>query len=305
MGTALATPQQINSLRRVLESEKAQQQLVSAAGNELTAKRMTRLCLTACTKNPKLLDCTQQSIILSLLTASQLGLEVNGRDAHLVPFKDQCQLIPDYKGLVKLAVRSPRVKQFFAQVVYANDQFEVEYGTSPSIHHVPTTGERGPLIATYAVAKINTADPIFTVMYKQDIDKRKAVSKTANRPDGPWKLWPEEMWKKTVAKALCKWLPLGDRFESAVEHDNQVDTIDVDPIQTRTPEQLTADLTGDDRRTLDDSERDATEKDMADIADRLDLLSKEELEQFAKDCQPIVTVADCRKAHEWLQARGK
>ncbi len=152
MATATAEPKKQNTqltkqqakfqnLRTLLERGKGQLQLAMA--KHLDPDRMIRLALTAATRNPKLFDCTQESIGLALLTASQLGIEPNGRDGHLVPYKTQCQFLPDYKGLIKLAYRNPRVQSFAATAVHANDEFEFQYGTDSFIRHRPALSDRG------------------------------------------------------------------------------------------------------------------------------------------------------------------
>lgn len=215
---------QVNNLRSMLERGKSQLELAMA--EHVNPERMIRLALTAATHNPKLLECNQQSIGLALLTASQLGIEPNGRDGHLVPYKRICQFIPDYKGLIKLAYMNKRVS-FSVAVVYEHDDFEVDLGTDAKIRHKPTLiGDRGQMIAAYAICKLKDAEDIFVVMNKEDILKRRAMAQTTK----VWDAWPEEQWKKTVLKNLSKLVPLGPQFEQAVSHDNSVEAGKSSPI---------------------------------------------------------------------------
>ena len=70
-----------------------------------TPDRFIRIALTALTRTPKLTTCDHGSFFQALLDLSQLGLEPDGRRAHLIPFRNnkrncvECQLIIDYKGL--------------------------------------------------------------------------------------------------------------------------------------------------------------------------------------------------------------
>lgn len=201
----------------VLERGKGQLELAMA--KHMNADRMIRLALTAATRNPKLFDCTIESIGLSLLTASQLGIEPNGRDGHLVPYKTECQFLPDYKGLIKLAYRNPRVQSFPAAAVRENDIFEFEYGTNSFIRHIPSLSNRGSLICAYAICKLKDADSQFIVMGKDEIEKRRAKAQTLKI----WDAWPDEMWTKTAVKALSKFIPLGGEFEKAIEYDNKLE----------------------------------------------------------------------------------
>ncbi len=227
MATATAKPKEntqltkqkakFNNLRQLLERGKGQLQLAMA--KHLDPDRMIRLALTAATRDPKLLDCTQESIALSLLTASQLGIEPNGRDGHLVPYKTQCQFLPDFKGLIKLAYRNPRVDSFLAFAVRSNDEFEFQYGTDSFIRHRPVLSDRGELVCAYAICKLKDAESQFVVMGKDSILKRRAKAMTKNI----WDAWPDEMWAKTAVKSLAKFVPLGGEFEMAVDHDNNIE----------------------------------------------------------------------------------
>ncbi len=185
----------------------------------LDPDRMIRLALTAATRNPKLLDCTQESIGLSLLTASQLGIEPNGRDGHLVPYGKDCQFLPDFKGLIKLAYRNPRVNSFIAVAVRSNDEFEFQYGTDSFIRHRPALSNCGDLVCAYAICKLKDAEAQFVVMGKEAIEKRRAKAMTKNI----WDAWPDEMWAKTAVKSLAKFVPLGGEFEMAVDHDSNIE----------------------------------------------------------------------------------
>src|ERR1035437_9236031 len=112
MSTTMTTKESKGKqLVQYLTSDAMKTRIAGALPKHMTADRSIRMALTAANKSPKLLECSMESIGLSLLQASQLGVEINGRDAHLVPFKNKnggydCQLIIDYKGFVQLAYRS-------------------------------------------------------------------------------------------------------------------------------------------------------------------------------------------------------
>jgi len=254
-----------SNLRSMLERGKGQLELAMA--KHLDPDRMIRLALTAATRNPKLFECTQESIGLSLLTASQLGIEPNGRDGHLVPYGKQCQFIPDYKGLIKLAYRNPRVQSFHATAVRTNDEFDFQYGTESYIRHRPALSNPGELVCAYAICKLKDAEAQFVVMGKEAIEKRKAKAMTKN----VWEAWPDEMWAKTAIKSLSKFVPLGGEFEKAVEHDSQIEggeTLNV----------AFAGISG-----SDDSGKSTCDK----LADQLSGNGKKEPEQPAEPVTPI------------------
>jgi hypothetical protein len=80
-------------------------------------------------------------LIAKCLEAAQLGLEPDGRLAHLVPRWNnkkghhECTLNIDYKGYVDLMFRGGFVRRIHADVVYEGDIFVYELGEVKK--HVP------------------------------------------------------------------------------------------------------------------------------------------------------------------------
>jgi recombination protein RecT len=194
------------------------------APKHLTPERITRIAMTSVQQTPKLLDCTPESLLGSVLTCTQLGLEpdgVSGR-AHLIPYKDKCTLVVGYRGLMDLARRSGEIQSLEARVVYKNDTFEYEYGAHPKLRHVPHMGtDHGDCIAAYAVATMRNGSVSFEVMSREEVDaikKRSAAGKS-----GPWVTDYPEMARKTVMRRLCKYLPSSAELQRAVTLDEAAD----------------------------------------------------------------------------------
>ncbi len=233
MTTDLVTRQK-NEIIEYLESGIAE--IEKAASMKVNPVHIIRLVRTAMTKTPKLARCTKESISLALLTALQLGLEPDGYHAHFVPYENRkngtftCQLIPDYKGLVKLAYHAPNITGIYASAVYRNDDFDYSTGTGENyyIKHRPVFTNRGDLIAAYAIAKTDKGSDVFVVMPKEDIEKRKKVSPSSSYDDSPWKKWEAEMYAKTAIKSLAKIIPLGEKVQAIIEYENQLAAIDVE-----------------------------------------------------------------------------
>lgn len=227
-GGMIQRKDQVNDLRKYLYGAKGQLEL--AFEKTMDPDRVIRLCLTAVNKNPGLLQCTPESVALALMTAGQLGLEIDGRNAHLVPFKNQCQLIPDYKGLVQLAYKSGMIEKIVARPVYENDLYEFEFGTNENLRHVPAKEGRGNLYAAYTLVKLKGCAVEFYAYDKTDILKRKNASRSATKSDSPWQNWEAEMWAKTAIKMTAPFLPLGDKFGMAIDHDNAMDAGKTSPL---------------------------------------------------------------------------
>ena len=199
---------------------KMQPQMKMALPRHVSAEMIHRVVLTEVSKNPAILRCTQESVLRAVMEACQLGLVPNSTQglAYLVPYKTTCQLIPGYKGLIKLALQSGKVSKIWAKVVHEEDSLEYEEGVIPKLVHKPfLDGDPGEFVGAYAVAKmINDPDPQFEYMGKTAIDLVRR--KSASGGKGPWADSYEEMAKKTVIKNLCKRLPLdSDRVHLAAE----------------------------------------------------------------------------------------
>ena len=208
------------NIRALLEKSKAQMTL--ALPKHLSADRLLRVAMTSIQKNPKLLDCTQQSLLACVMTCAQLGLEPDQflGQAYLVPFKDTkknvviCTLIPGYRGYIALARRSGEVKSVSAQVVHEKDSFILQYGIDERLEHIPAEGDRGEAKGAYVIFKYKDGGYSFDYMAKGDIEKIRKRSKSAN--EGPWVTDWEEMAKKTVIKRHAKVTPLSVELQTAI-----------------------------------------------------------------------------------------
>lgn len=196
----------------------------------MTEERFAAIVISTAIKSPKIFLCTTESILNCLYQAAQLGLEINAAtgEAYLIPYKTTAQLVPGYKGLVKLAIRSREVRAIEARLVYEGEEptFGVFYGTDSRIEHVPNFEvERAPqrVYAGYAVAKMASGDATFEVMTRKQLDAIWHRSKSAN--DGPWQTDREEMYRKTVTRRLCKYLPLSPELAQAIELVDQAEGI--------------------------------------------------------------------------------
>ena len=214
----------------------------------LTPERMMTLVQLAATKTPRLKDCTPISLFTAVMNASRLGLEI-GQHAHLVPFRNkkgetECAMIPDYRGLVHLAVNSGKVKHMDVRVVYAEDDFNYELGTKPFIHHKPQLGgsrKQEDIVCFYTVSWLADGTPISgEPMTKGEVDAIRKRSKAAD--DGPWVTDYVMMGKKTVVKRDCKMLPQTPELTAAIELDNRAESGDIGTVSDLidTPERVAA-----------------------------------------------------------------
>lgn len=204
--------------------EQMKSEIARCLPKHLTPDRMARIAMTELRKNPKLQECDPLSFIASIMQAAQLGLEpgILG-SCYLIPFwnskigKSECTFMPGYRGFLDLARRSGQIISLVARSVFSNDEFHYQFGLKEDIIHKPAIGERGELVAVYALAILKDGGHQFDVMSKAEIDAVRETSKS--KDSGPWVTHYEEMAKKTVLRRLFKWLPCSVEMQKAVSLD--------------------------------------------------------------------------------------
>jgi len=214
--------------------EKFKGEIARALPKHINPDRMARIALTAFRMTPKLAECDPRSIFAAVIQASQLGLEVGLMgEAYLVPFGDQCQLIPGYTGLMKLARQSGLVQDIYAHEVRVNDKFTLKLGMERSLEHEPLTGpggfpasdeERGEVVGFYAVAVFKDGSRTFVAMSRKEVEKIRDNSKgyqAAKRykKESVWDSDFTAMGLKTAIRRLCKFLPKSPELATALALD--------------------------------------------------------------------------------------
>ena len=219
MGSAMV------QFRADIEKMKPQFQLAMPEG--YSAARMARMCVTVVQQNPKLLDCSRDSVLGAMMTASQLGLypdvSVLGH-AYFLPFKGKCTFVAGYKGLIDLARRSGHVTSIMAYPVYDGDEFDFAYGTDPYIKHKPSTESKDghDITYVYAMAKLRgDKTRQFIVMSREEVEAIRKKSPGKNLV--PWTEHWEQMALKTAIRRLCKYLPLSSELQRATALDEAAD----------------------------------------------------------------------------------
>jgi len=193
-----------------------------ALPKHMDADRMARLALTVLRKTPALSRCSPESFMGALLTAAQLGLELGAtNEAYLVPYGREAQFIVGYQGLVKLFYQHPLAKHVDSQAVFEHDTFDYEYGLTPSLRHKPAIGDRGNVVAYYAVGTLTSGASAFVVLSPQEVAalRQGKVGPSGNIADP--QRWME---RKTVLRQLFKMLPKSTELSRALVADEGVRT---------------------------------------------------------------------------------
>lgn len=206
-------------------------EIKKALPSTITPDRFTRIVLSALSTTPQLAECTPKSFLGAMMTAAQLGMEVNTPlgQCYLIPYMNhgvpEVQFQLGYKGLIDLAYRGGEVQTIQAHTVYENDEFLYEYGLEPKLVHKPAKEGRGAPVAYYAIFRTKSGGYSFEVMSKSDVEAhRDMYSKAANRGFSPWKTNFDEMAKKTVLKAALKYAPLSTEMARSMSTDETIKT---------------------------------------------------------------------------------
>lgn len=220
------------TLRQLIEDMKPE--MARALPAKMSPDRMARIATTVLKQTPALAQCTPDSFLGALMTASQLGLEPGPLGfAYLVPYGNKCTFIVGYKGLIRLARNSGQLVDVWGEIVYENDHFKQTLGLHRDLVHEPAEGDRGKPVRVYAAAELKDGGRPFVVMTYAEVEAIRARSKASR--NGPWVTDWNAMAIKTAIKQLSKWLPLSVEAEAAIVNDGTVRTdysgslMDTDP----------------------------------------------------------------------------
>lgn len=214
------TKSQRQDIRALLQSDRVKQQIALVLPKHMTADRMARVAVTAVLKTPKLADCQPESLLQALMLCSQVGLEPDGRNAHLIPYGTAVQVIFDWKGLVALARRNG-VQNIASDTVCEADAFEW-FRTADGLHFKHVVNWKNPRGNAYAAYCIWKDGDQFDgeVMSRDEIESIRKRSKAGN--NGPWVTDWSEMAKKTVVRRASKKWPLDPETAGAFSADDDV-----------------------------------------------------------------------------------
>lgn len=214
--------QKVATVKTLLSGERFKKDLALALPKHCNPDRQLRVMLTCIGRTPLLAECTQTSLFNSLLTCSGFGLEPDGRQAHLIPFRNsrtntyECQLIVDYKGLVEMAHRSGKVSYIHADLVCDKDDFVFNKGVVEK-HTINFREKRGEVYAVYALCRFKDGTEASTVLSMDEVEDVRKRSKSADK--GPWVTDYGEMAKKSAFRRLSKWIPLSAELKDALDND--------------------------------------------------------------------------------------
>lgn len=221
--TQLTTQQDnFSTLSTLLLGDGMQKQLRLACTKSVTPERLARIALTELRRTPKLLECSQASILGALMQCAQLGLEPGPMGlAYIIPYGKEAQFQVGYKGILNLVWRSGEISSVQSEVVYEGDHFEYANGIPPLLRHVPAENRDSAAKPTHAYCCIGTKSGgwIFRVMTFDEIEShRKQYSQAGGK--SPWVTAWNEQACKTVIKRTAKRAPVSAEAQTAIALDD-------------------------------------------------------------------------------------
>lgn len=197
---------------------KSKQAIELALPKHLNPDRMLRIALTCFSTNPDVRKCSAQSILASIVVASQIGLEpgINGQ-GYLIPYKNTCTFVPGWQGLVGLLNNSGRATAWTG-AVFEGDEWDFQLGSQPRCKHVPgdNYGDETKLRWVYACGKVNGSEmpvieawPIARVWKRRDQFNKVGTSHYSFKH-------PEMYARKAVLLQVLKYMPRSIELQNAM-----------------------------------------------------------------------------------------
>lgn len=214
-----------DTVRGLLKSMEGE--IKNALPSYLPVEKFIRTALTAINSNPKLAECTQDSLLAAIMNSAQLGLEFNTPlgEAYLIPYEDKKRGITTvnfqlgYQGLLKLAYNTGQFKRITAREVRYNEVFDFDYGTGEISHKPCLTGDSGDVIGYYAIYQTKDGGQDVFYFSKADAERYgRTFSQSYN--NGPWKTNFDAMAKKSALIQVLKYAPKAIESQALVQATN-------------------------------------------------------------------------------------
>jgi recombination protein RecT len=202
---------------------KSEAQIQAAMGMGGDAKRFMRICQTEFRSNPKLMECSPESFMLSVFEGARLGLEVGKQlgQYYLIPRAREVVPMLGYRGMIVLGLRHPDVQTITATPVYKGDYFESGENMQGQYFEYKPGGNKNPqeLERVFAVCRLKNGGVVLEVMERSEIEMARMKSQQPH--GGPWRDWYGEMARKTTVRRLFKYIPMVPEAAQAIARDEE------------------------------------------------------------------------------------
>ncbi|MBR3223721.1 MAG: recombinase RecT [Atopobiaceae bacterium] len=184
-------------LGMVLASELNRPSVLEALPSNFNRARFIQNTVALVQSNEELSRMPHAKLVPALMKGAYLGLDFFNGECYAIPYGQQIQFMPSYKGMVKLAKSFSKrpLTDIYAHVVRDGDEFESGMdGGQEYVRFKPKTFSDAPIIGAFAVAQYVDGGIKVETMSKSQLDAAKRVSKAQSGT--AWKFFPEEMYRK-------------------------------------------------------------------------------------------------------------
>ena len=217
-----------NELSVVLSEQFALPSVYEALPKDFNKARFIQNAMALINEHPELRKYEQGKLVQGLMKGAYMGLDFFNGEAHLIPYGSELKFEPDYSGLQKTVKKYSirKVKEIYARIVREGDEFSEEVVHNDDyVTFKPLPFNTGAIRGAFAVCVYEDGGAKVEVMSIQELETVKRLSKA--QTGTAWKFFPEQMYKKTVIRLLCKGIPV--EFENAQQQAiyNDEESIDV------------------------------------------------------------------------------
>lgn len=199
---------------------KAQGDFVKIYGTEgeKTFLQEQKFAIMAVQKNPKILDCTPQSIYTAVSLVAMTGLSLNPIKSltYLIPRAGVCTLSVGYRGVLEVLYQDAGI-MCSTGIVYDCDEnpndFKEGTGGYVNAKRMMNRPEGAKRIYAYNVATFPDGRTHCFIYDMAEIDKRRKKAMS----DNVWSEWEDEMILKTVIHGHYKYLPKSERMDAVMD----------------------------------------------------------------------------------------
>lgn len=180
------------------------------AGNALTAAYLDIQKTKDKNGEPAEKVCTPESATRALLDMVVQGLSPEKKQCYFVVHGKELTLMRSYMGTVAAAKRFGGVKDVFAQVIYKDDDFEMEIDPNTGKRKVTKHGqtlegiEEGTIRGAYATVTFQDGELYQEIMTIDEIKKAWSQGSAYGSKANTHEKFGQEMAKKTVINRACK-----------------------------------------------------------------------------------------------------
>lgn len=201
-----------NPFVKMVQNDAFKGRIKSLLSKHVTEEMFIRLVLNALHRNPKIAQCTPESIQLALLDAAKTGLDPSGRQASLVPRynknigANELHFEVGYEGMIDVAYRTGATKKIDTRVIYANDKFDC-WEDEDGFHfkHIRNLDQRGAVRAVLAKAVLSNGEVIWELVGRDELEAIAKCSPSGAGPrSGPF---ADQMDRKGGVRRLFKYIP--------------------------------------------------------------------------------------------------